>query len=460
MAHYQDGDVWKDSQGKAHASEYDAFARDQYLKQSQSTDSDRGSSSSSSSSSPKSYIDPAWAAEYAELSREAAKAEADEWFKEWRTAGDLHNLACKYSETQNMRKSAETWGQFIAYVTTPKWETYVKNLLDHYGDKVGSNSDIFVKFKKWFDDIAQNMNLWKQCAFGSYEYCYLAEREAQNWKVAIEDLSIALNYVTSDYITPENMMNYYDSLAFLYVKQGIEFQKKGESSKGLKHIAKCKIFASSEWLKNNGFDNETNPDTLLTNAKEEYNANHYTIAVYLYEKAAKAGNEEAKQWLKNKPKQIFNSTLSSSDSSAPSSSPYSSTPTSTVPQGNDNSKIAKELYNEASDYLKAEQYEKAFPLLHKAANMGLVDAQSCLGLGYGSGIWGFPKDSTKAVEWYTKAAEQGDADSQTSLGVCYRDGDGVKQDYAKAAEWLSKAANKGHLTAIHCLEKLKNSGKI
>lgn len=46
----------------------------------------------------------------------------------------------------------------------------------------------------------------------------------------------------------------------------------------------------------------------------------------------------------------------------------------------------------------------------------------------------------KAVEWYTKAAEQGHAAAQYNLGNCYYDGEGVEKDLQKAIEWYTKAA--------------------
>ena len=50
---------------------------------------------------------------------------------------------------------------------------------------------------------------------------------------------------------------------------------------------------------------------------------------------------------------------------------------------------------------------------------------------------------TQAVEWFTKAAEQGNASAQYNLGVCYEDGQGVAQNYAEALKWYTKAANQG-----------------
>ena len=57
---------------------------------------------------------------------------------------------------------------------------------------------------------------------------------------------------------------------------------------------------------------------------------------------------------------------------------------------------------------------------------------------------GVEKDLTKAVEWYQKSAEQGDAEGQWRLGVMYEEGEGVEKDLAKAAEWYQKSAEQGN----------------
>ena len=51
------------------------------------------------------------------------------------------------------------------------------------------------------------------------------------------------------------------------------------------------------------------------------------------------------------------------------------------------------------------------------------------------------------MEWYTKAANQGDVDALCNLGRCYYEGLGVQQNYYKAVEWFNKAANQGHAGA-------------
>ena len=50
-----------------------------------------------------------------------------------------------------------------------------------------------------------------------------------------------------------------------------------------------------------------------------------------------------------------------------------------------------------------------------------------------------------AVEWFSKAAEQGLALAQLNLGSCYFDGTGVAKDEERAVEWYSKAAEQENL---------------
>lgn len=105
-----------------------------------------------------------------------------------------------------------------------------------------------------------------------------------------------------------------------------------------------------------------------------------------------------------------------------------------------------------------------------------AQAQRFLGVCYEQGE-GVAKDPAKSIEWYTKAAKQGDADAQLklgpngqnvkveadaeqftkdaeagdidaqrNLGVCYQYGTGVDKNVAKAIEWFTKAAE-GDITA-------------
>ena len=63
-----------------------------------------------------------------------------------------------------------------------------------------------------------------------------------------------------------------------------------------------------------------------------------------------------------------------------------------------------------------------------------------LGFAYDYGKGGLTEDEAKAVEWYQKAAEAGDAIAMNNLGDYYEYG---PKDEAKAMEWYRKAAEAG-----------------
>ena len=76
----------------------------------------------------------------------------------------------------------------------------------------------------------------------------------------------------------------------------------------------------------------------------------------------------------------------------------------------------------------------------------MTEAQFNLGFRYNHGH-GVNKHLQKAVDWYRKAAEQGDTRAQTNLGFMYTKGQGVAQDYKAAVNWYRKAAKQGYALA-------------
>lgn len=68
------------------------------------------------------------------------------------------------------------------------------------------------------------------------------------------------------------------------------------------------------------------------------------------------------------------------------------------------------------------------------------------------------KDEKKAVEWFTKSANQGDMYGQYNLGLMYKQGKGVKQDYQQAFDWFSKAAGQGNAQAMTALGNMYDDG--
>ena len=63
-----------------------------------------------------------------------------------------------------------------------------------------------------------------------------------------------------------------------------------------------------------------------------------------------------------------------------------------------------------------------------------------LGVIYYNGGEDVPQNYKQAIDWFTKAAEQGDAGAQFNLGNMYGKGEGVSQDTKQAIVWFTKAA--------------------
>lgn len=90
------------------------------------------------------------------------------------------------------------------------------------------------------------------------------------------------------------------------------------------------------------------------------------------------------------------------------------------------------------NYAKAMEYYKQIP--------DNSIAQGRIGFMYAYGL-GVRQNSSEAVGWYTKSAEQGYDRAQYQLGIMYMQGRGVKQDYAEAARWYRCAAEQGYAPA-------------
>jgi TPR repeat protein len=99
-----------------------------------------------------------------------------------------------------------------------------------------------------------------------------------------------------------------------------------------------------------------------------------------------------------------------------------------------------------------EQYGEALKLLTPLAEGGNAQAAYLLGEMYGPRSWGqkgenrhgVELDNAKAIQWWTKAAEAGNAKAQLKLGWYLMHGkDVVAVDEAQGIGWLVKAAGQG-----------------
>ena len=97
------------------------------------------------------------------------------------------------------------------------------------------------------------------------------------------------------------------------------------------------------------------------------------------------------------------------------------------------------LMNLGEQYLNKGDVERAVSYFKKSAEFGNAKAQRMLGDCY---FWGegIREDKREAVKWYLLAAEQGDAEAQRILGACYYFGTGIREDKQEAVKWFRLAA--------------------
>ncbi len=93
----------------------------------------------------------------------------------------------------------------------------------------------------------------------------------------------------------------------------------------------------------------------------------------------------------------------------------------------------------------------------RAANQGFAIAQFELAECYDKGV-GVPQNSLRAAEWYEKAARQGNDRAQASLGYLYDVGIGVQQNMAQALQWYHMAAANGNAVAQYNLGSMHANG--
>jgi TPR repeat protein len=68
---------------------------------------------------------------------------------------------------------------------------------------------------------------------------------------------------------------------------------------------------------------------------------------------------------------------------------------------------------------------------------------------------GVVQDYSLAMQWYQKAAAEGNTNAMFIIGYFYQHGHGVPQDRDQAIHWWKKAAALGNQVAINNLKKLE-----
>lgn len=91
----------------------------------------------------------------------------------------------------------------------------------------------------------------------------------------------------------------------------------------------------------------------------------------------------------------------------------------------------------------AQDKEKGFNMLLRAADEGFAQAQYAVGNSYSTGD-GVAQNDILAAQWYQKAANNGSNRAQYAIGMAYATGNGVEVNYANAAAWLAVATQKNY----------------
>ena len=104
---------------------------------------------------------------------------------------------------------------------------------------------------------------------------------------------------------------------------------------------------------------------------------------------------------------------------------------------------AEAAWQQAVQYIDANDYRDAIPLLTRAANAGHPRAQATLGLAYLQ-AQGVPHDDRRAAFWLQRAAAQGHRAAEYQLGSMYEEGlGGLPHNDAIAARYYLRSAQQG-----------------
>jgi hypothetical protein len=114
---------------------------------------------------------------------------------------------------------------------------------------------------------------------------------------------------------------------------------------------------------------------------------------------------------------------------------------------------------EARTLHKAGNHAADFALFREAAEAGHPEAMTSLGLAYRDGE-GVPAQADSALKWLRAAAGREDLRGMTELGNAYYNRVGVDRDFDHLAKhWYQKAADEGYAEAMRNLGKLYSEGR-
>ena len=111
-------------------------------------------------------------------------------------------------------------------------------------------------------------------------------------------------------------------------------------------------------------------------------------------------------------------------------------------------------YAEGLRLFYLQKYDEALPLLLRAAEANVAEAQHFLAMIYENGN-GVERDLAKAAYWYGRTAAQGDREAQLTYAMIRALGKGVEADIADACHWATLSLHNGNEKAHQTLQIIR-----
>jgi TPR repeat protein len=108
---------------------------------------------------------------------------------------------------------------------------------------------------------------------------------------------------------------------------------------------------------------------------------------------------------------------------------------------------ADELNSQSREFIRTQEFEKAIPLLRRAAELGVAESQYNFGVTLEFG-YGIESNLDSAFYWYSKAAEQGWNDGLYKMMMAHAEGQGADKNFEKAFEYALKCAQNNDITCM------------
>jgi ankyrin repeat protein len=102
--------------------------------------------------------------------------------------------------------------------------------------------------------------------------------------------------------------------------------------------------------------------------------------------------------------------------------------------------------------------KKAVKWYRRAAEKGNANGAKALARMYEQGI-GMPMDQEAALKWYTQAAKGGDVESQVKVGTMHEEGIGTEKNCAEALRWYIEAYGRGSQEGERKMEAIRSTYK-